>query len=323
MREMMRSDVAALPIDLYRIAVGILSSFYFVRLLREYSDFTSYSGLLDHELCQRVLWFTRLNLWQAGVPDGLVAASLFLGLGSTLALTLGWRPRPAALTAWVVAVTHFRWNMLVANLDDSGIQLILFWCILLPTGHTLVGRKWNEDWRAIRLNGLTVRLFYANLFLYYLVTGLTKYGSDLWRGGYALYIALQLPISNTSGWWTPADLSYLAPLNYSTMVIEPLLPFLVLLPRNHPLKWLGGAVWFSLHTGIAALLGIAYANVGQILALILIFQGEIGDRFARAAQESSRKAGATPLELPPRSRPQVDFAENSSSRVALAYLIVF
>lgn len=303
----MRSDVAALPIDLYRVAVGILSSVYFVRLLREFSDFTANSGLLDHELCQRVLWFSRLNIWQAGVSDSLIGFTLWLGLAASLALTAGWRPRAAALTAWIVAVTHFRWNMLVANLDDSAMHLLLFWCTLLPTGHTLVGRQWKEEWRGLRLNGLTTRLFYANLFLYYLVTGLTKYGSELWRGGCALYIAVQLPISHTSGFWSPADLSYLAPLNYATMVIEPLLPFLVLLPRNHPVKWVGGAVWFGLHTGIASLLGIPYANIGQILALILVFQGEIGDRLRQGA---------------PAHR-ETDFAENSAGKVATAYLIAF
>ena len=67
LRAWLLSETYALPLDLFRILGGLLCVAYFVSLLLQAEDFSNPDGLLDHVLIQRVLWFTRLSLFQPGI----------------------------------------------------------------------------------------------------------------------------------------------------------------------------------------------------------------------------------------------------------------
>src|SRR5262245_27991099 len=66
LRTWLLSETYALPLDIFRILGGLLCVAYFVSLLLQAADFSNPDGLLDHVLMQRILWFTRLSLFQPG-----------------------------------------------------------------------------------------------------------------------------------------------------------------------------------------------------------------------------------------------------------------
>lgn len=283
----MSEPVSAFVIDVFRIAVGLLVSVYFVRLFLEYSDYSSESGFLDHALHRELFWFTKLSLIFPGAPDLYKIGLLVLGAAGALSLLVGWRPKLGAAVAWIVAVSFQRWNFAVINVDDSSITLLLWWMLFLPIGHSLTWR--SRDLKSevvLRVNGFFVRAFFANLFIYYLTAGLSKLASPLWREGLALFVVLKLPLARTSGWWDIQDLPFLWFGNHLTLLLEPLFPFLVLLPKGHPIKWLGGLAQIGFHLSIPLTIGVPYANFTLILALILVFHRELDDIFRKLAQRT-------------------------------------
>src|SRR5215470_20130867 len=80
LRTWLLSETYALPLDLLRILGGLLCVAYFVSLLVQAEDFSNPDGLLDHVLLQRILWFTRLSLFQPGMT--LPCLYALLGLAS-------------------------------------------------------------------------------------------------------------------------------------------------------------------------------------------------------------------------------------------------
>ncbi len=262
--------------------MGLLSFAYFLRLLVDIPAFSSPDGLLDHELLHDMFWFIRLSLFQPGFE----APSFYLvfSLACVLAwgIILGYRIKLCAGVLFAIAVSTYRWNLIVMYVDDAIMHLALFWLLLLPVGHTLVLREWLQHghaclsrWRRITVPGASVFCLLGNICLIYLVTGLWKFESPLWRDGYAVYVILNLPIAYMPDLWGPHYVPWLRVANYVVLGLEPLLPILLLLRRGHPLKWLGLICQLGFHLGILATLAIPFANLAMIATSVLFFRGEI------------------------------------------------
>src|ERR1051326_9057939 len=56
----------ALPLDLFRILGGLVVFVYFLQTLYDAKDFSGPDGLIDHELSQRIFWFTRVGFFHPG-----------------------------------------------------------------------------------------------------------------------------------------------------------------------------------------------------------------------------------------------------------------
>ena len=208
----MERETPALPIDAYRTVIGLLALIYFWGLNGEWALYTAPDGYLDHLMVRKIFWFTGLSLYQLWMPQWFLYLLFLSGWLATLGVFLGWRPRVCAGWAWLIATSHFRWNFPVGYLDDSAMIQGLFWCALLPTGTTLVWwrRPWDwTRWAQQSIPGGVCRVFVCNLTLSYWVTGFSKLGSAYWLKGVALYVALQLNLSRTHGWWGVSSLPVL------------------------------------------------------------------------------------------------------------------
>jgi len=275
--------VPALPLDLFRVATGVLSLGYFVRLLLETETFSSPSGLLDHQLLSRVLWFTRWSLFQPGMPEWSFYLAYSVGALASLAVLLGIRPRLASVVAFVVAASQSRWNFVVFSVDDSIVHLCLFWLILLPVGRTVTLRGWLarrasawRRWAVEDVPGGTTRLLLANLCLVYLTAGLSKLlASDYWREGFALYAILRQPISYAPDLWRPEDLPFLRIAAWLAIATELALPWLLTRRTGSWLKGLGAVLLVGFHLGIAATIRVPFANLALIGSLPLFFRDEL------------------------------------------------
>ena len=285
---MMERETPALPIDLYRSAIGLLALIYFWGLNSEWALYTGPDGYLDHEMIRKIFWFARLTLYQPWIPEPLLYGLFLSGWLACLGVFLGWRPRLCAFWGWLVATSHFRWNFPVGYLDDSSIHLGLFWCMLLPTGTTLVWWKRPYDWSAWRnqcVPGGVCRVFVVNLSLSYWVTGFTKLTSQYWLKGVALYVALQLNIARTHGWWGISALPALKLLNYGALVLECGLPLVFLLKPGNKLRLLGLLGACGLHLGIVSTIGVTYANLCWLLAWTIALREDLAIYFGWARSQ--------------------------------------
>jgi hypothetical protein len=234
----------------------------------------------------------------------------------SLLLAVGYRPRLVAFFLYLTAVSTFRWNFPVVYVDDSIMHVVLFWMILLPTGRTLTLTGWRargsaalRSWRHATVPGAAVRCLLVNVSLIYVVAGLWKWTSPKWRDGSALHTALQMPISRAPDFWQPELAPLLAGATFATLVLEPLLPLMFVLPTGHRLKWALLVVAVGFHLGIALTMKIPYANLALLAALVLAFRNEIACALA---------AGVPRRASPRRSKPRLGW----SGGVAVAFVLL-
>jgi hypothetical protein len=97
----------------------------------------------------------------------------------------------------------------------------------------------------------------------------------MWRDGTALYAVLKLPISHAPDFWGPQHLPFLKVFSYAALVLEPLFPLLLILPRGHPAKYGLLLSLLGFHLGSVATLQIPYANLGCAATPVLMFGGEL------------------------------------------------
>ena len=275
-----KRPVPAIPVDLLRILFGTIGLIYFVETLRAASDFSNPNGLIDHGFVRDAFWYTRLSPFPSGIGLGALRVTFAAACAACVLLVVGYRPRLMAVFSYVVAVATYRWNFPVTYLDDATVHLTFFWLMLLPTGTTLtivgcrsaeVRSAWRERW----VPGVAVRCLLANVTLLYVVAGLWKWTSPMWRDGTALYVALQTPISRAPDFWSEGWLPALMVASYAALVLEPLLPAMFVLPSHHWLKWslFAGAV--GLHLGILIAMKIPYTNAVLLAVSVVTFRDEI------------------------------------------------
>jgi hypothetical protein len=272
----------ALPIDLFRVLVGLLSCAYFSRTFLEAPVFSSPHGLIDHGFLRRTLWYTRLGLFPPGAGPTFFRVLYPLAAMGSLLLAAGIWVKPVSAFLYATAVSTYRWNFLVTYVDDALMHLTLLWMLLLPIGRTLTLPEWLsergvavERWKQEQVPGAAVRCLLVNLALVYILAGLWKWTSPLWRQGLAVYAVVKTAVSRTPDRWKPGHLPALITANHLSLVLEPLFPLAFVLPANHPLKWSLGAAMVGFHAGIIATMKIPFANIACIAASALVFRSEI------------------------------------------------
>lgn len=286
--------VDALPLDIFRVLVGLVLLAYFIRTLLEAQDFSGPDGLLDHLLIRKIYWFTEIGLFQPWMGLEVFQAMFIVACLCCVPLILGYRVKLFAAILYVIAVSTYRRNFIVMYVDDSIMHLLLFWMLVLPVGRTLVIGEWLKDrktawerWKTVAVPSFALRCFFWNLILLYLVAGLWKWTSPMWLDGTALYVVFKLPISYLHEFWGPQHIPLLKVFDYATLFLEPLIPLMFFLPRGSYAKYFLLAAFIGLHILSVATLNIPYANLACAATAVLMFREEIMGLFQRASVESS------------------------------------
>jgi len=272
----------ALPVDIFRVLAGFVGLEYFRRAFVQVADFSSSDGLIDHTLSQQLFPPTRLSLFQPGVPTGLIRQAFLLGCVASVFVIVGYQPRAAAAVLFVVAVSTYRWNILVIYVDDAIVHLVFFWLILLPVGSTLNvqdlltnGRGSLDVWYATTVPGASVRCLLANMALVYVVAGLYKFTSPMWLNGTALHAILKMPIARSPDYWQRRHTDALRLANHWALIIEPFLASMFFLPTNSFAKWFVVVSAGAFHLAIIVTLKIPFANFAMLGVLPIALSPEI------------------------------------------------
>ena len=274
--------VDALPIDLFRICVGVVMLAYFIRTFCEVADFSGPDGLLDHELILKMYWFTEIGIFRPWMGAEWFYAAFGIAIACCIPLILGYRVKLFSVVLYVIAVSTYRRNFIVMYVDDAIMHLLLFWMLVLPVGRTMVLSEWLKDrgnawskWKDVTVPGAALRCFFWNLILLYLVAGLWKWTSPMWLNGTALYVVFKLPVSYFHEFWNANHMPLLKVFNYGTLVLEPLVPLMFFLRRGSRLKYVLLAAFIGLHVLSALTLNIPFANIACAATAILMFREEI------------------------------------------------
>jgi hypothetical protein len=220
---------------------GSVASFYFFRLAWEDPFLSSTRPWVDRS---HTPWYAWQPLFTPGASDAVIRTLIMSGALLSLGAA---RSRWLALAAYFVAVCLYRWNLPLLSVDDGLAHLLLFWLVLLPRGQ-------KEP-----VAGFLPRLALANLSLIYLVAGLSKWCSPMWREGSALYAVLMLPGSRIPESWLVVWSSPLVLLTWSALLVE---PALALLPwvKGRMQRWLAG-LGILFHVSLVLSFDVPVANL--------------------------------------------------------------
>ena len=313
------APIPALPLDVFRVLAGGVLFVYFLNAFRQAGDFSDPDGLIDHRLCARLFPPLRIGLFQPGMPGWVFRATYLGACVAAVCVVVGYHPRAAATFLFAAAVSTYRWNALAAYLDDCIVHLFCLWLILLPVGTTLnlpdllAGGAANagavaappiapaaaSDWLTATVPGTAPRAFMANMALIYLVAGLYKFSSPMWRGGSAMHAALRMPIARAPHFWTLRHRALLRLVTWAALILEPLFVLIFVLPAGSAAKWALVAAAAVFHLGIIATLKIPYSNALMLAALALPLASEIvsgvssASGMAAASAASGAPAAAT------------------------------
>lgn len=243
----------------YRSLVALIAFGYFLRMAWEVSAFHSNQGLLEHQWAESTLPYLWQPLFRPGQSDLEMRCILLGAAGLCLPLLLGVYPRFCAALLYGILGCSYRWNFLVATVDDELLHLSLFWLLILLNHPRGPGR----------------RLLAVNFSLIYGVAGLSKWASPMWRSGKALTAVLLLPGSRLPEAWLALDLR---PLCWLALVLEPLFALLPWLPPGRTrlvLFWL----WLAFHGLLVGLFDVSVANLCCLAMGLIVFDHRWGGRW--------------------------------------------
>jgi hypothetical protein len=240
-------------------------------------------------------WRQLPTVFWLGASDGALRAAAWGGAGLAVLLVLGIAPLPVIFLLWALYLSltvagqgflSFQWDALLL---ETGLLAMLWapvtWCL---------GRGERRPPELARL--LAVLLLFKLMFL----SGATKLlsGDPTWRTAVALDFHFETqPLPPWTAWYAhqlPAGV--LHALTLSTLAVEVLVPWLLLLPDRFRALRLGAAGAIAL-----LLIGIgATGNYGFFNALTLVLCVPLLDDGILARLGLRRRDG----DLPPESRPR-------------------
>jgi hypothetical protein len=192
-------------------------------------------------------------------------------MAAAVALVVGWRPRIAALVAFVLVTSFERRNPGVFNTGDGLVRILALYLALCPTAAPLFG-----PWPARAPWGL--RLMQIQLSVIYATSVAEKLQGSAWPGGTALGYALRLEdLQALSVAHLIADVPALtAALTIGTLVIEAALAVCPWIPRLRKPVLLAGVVF---HVAIYLSLRVGFFSAAMLTLYLAFVPPDAAERF--------------------------------------------
>jgi hypothetical protein len=293
----------------FRIAFGLLATFWTLSLLPNLFDFYGPAGILPAYPQSGPGAWGVLALSNSEAFVVLVFAMTLLG---SLALTVGLRTRFAAVVVYLGILAFARRNPLVGNSGDELMCTLALLCALAPSGaalsldrlRTAPGRFWQFP----SYSPWALRMIQIQLSVIYLSAVWQKVEGDLWRNGTAVSYALR--IMDIHRFATPEFLTDSIVLSelltYGTLALEASLGILVWNRAARP--WVL-ALGISMHVGIDLFILVGFFSFAMIVSYIAFISPQAASRRIIALRDrfiegrvSGRHRLATPRREPPPHR---------------------
>lgn len=255
-------------LGLVRIAFGLVAIAWTLSLLQYLDEFFGPRAVQIGTPPEAAQW-TLLSLF--GGEDAVFGLWWVLLAGS-VALTLGWHSRIAALVVFVGVMSFERRNGFVFNAGDALIRIEALFMVLAPCGAALsldrrraAGSFWSAQMRA----PWVVRLMQVQLSLIYLTSVREKLTGATWNEGTAVSYALRLPdlAAFSAPLWLSTDPLLMNLATWGTLGMELGLGVLI---WNRRWRWWVLAAGIVMHTLILMSLAVAFFTVA-IFVLYIAF----------------------------------------------------
>ncbi len=241
-----------------RIGFGLLIFINFAVFWREVDRWFGPGGLLPFDASRSIVDEDTLTIFQ-WFPDSalLPQICLTLLLVQSLLLAAGFFGRFNAACVFVFMTSFNHRNMALFDAEDNLLRIACFLLIFMPLDdafslRNLIARIRRRPRRFKPVPAWPLRLMQIEMSLIYLSSALLKFRGEDWRGGSAIYYAMQVDLFKKFPMpafllESPALASLAA---WGIMAMELALPFGLWIPRTRP---------FAIAAGILMHLALEYS----------------------------------------------------------------
>jgi hypothetical protein len=246
----------AYPLGLVRIAFGALIFLWTATLYPGLADFFGPAGISPAPSRNPLNW----SIFHYAGSDRAVFIAWLVLLLASVALTVGWHSRIAALVVFVLVISFQVRTPAVFNSGDVVVRLEALFLALAPCGAALSldqRRRTGAFWSAQVRAPWVIRLMQIQLSIIYLFSVRTKMSGTAWPEGTAVSYAMRL---DDMVMVPPPGMLITHPLvvnvaTWGVIALETSLAVLVWVPRLRPWVLAAGVV---MHTVIAMTINVGF-----------------------------------------------------------------
>ena len=179
-----RIDTRSLAV--FRIALGLLIVADMMLRARNFGFYYTDTGIVPADLAVRHTADNAFSVYFFTSDTTAIAALFVLQALVGLSLAIGYRTRAATVISFLLVVSLDHHNPFVLSYADTLFRLLLFWAIFLPLGERFAVDAVHSN-RTPRgtVSGAIAALALSQMVFMYVVNGIHKSQSELWRSGEA------------------------------------------------------------------------------------------------------------------------------------------
>jgi hypothetical protein len=296
----------AYTLGLIRMAFGAVAICWAVSLLPDLYALFGRHGVEPQQPESAYQW----SVFAIWTSDHALLVGWILLLVSSVALTIGWHSRLAALAVFVLILSFEHRDVWVFNSGDLAVRIEALFLAISPCGAALSldqVRSAGKFWSAQQRPQWPVRLMQVQLSLIYLASAQAKLNGNAWPQGTAVSYALRLQdmlLLPTPHWFTTSALLMNA-ATWGTLAVELSVGILVWNRRLRPWVLAAGVV---MHTMIMITIAVGFFTLAVFVLYLAFIPPEIVERLPRSVKDMARKLVAAF----PRGRPKSSKQEENS-----------
>jgi vitamin K-dependent gamma-carboxylase-like protein len=270
----------AYTLGLVRIAFGVLAIGWTISLLPDLYPLFGPHGLMPQQPGESYYWGV-FAIWNS---DHALLIGWAVLLLSSVALTIGWHSRLAALAVFVLIVSFQHRDPLVWNSGDGAVRIEALILALSPCGAALSldqARSAGTFWSAQQRPQWAVRLLQVQMSLIYLASALSKINGSTWPQGTAVSYALRLPdlVLFAPPHWATNSALLMNAATWGTIAVELSLAFLVWNRRLRPWVLAAGVI---MHTFIMISIAAGFFTLAMFVLYLAFIPPETVQRLSRS-----------------------------------------
>jgi hypothetical protein len=294
----------AYTLGLIRMAFGAVAIGWAASLLPDLYALFGRHGVEPQQPESAYQW-TVFAIWTS---DHVLLVGWILLLVSSVALTIGWHSRLAALAVFVLILSFEHRDAWVFNSGDLAVRIEALFLAISPCGAALSldqVRSAGKFWSAQQRPQWPVRLMQVQLSLIYLASAQAKLNGNAWPQGTAVSYALRLQdmlLLPTPHWFTTSALLMNA-VTWGTLAVELSVGILVWNRRLRPWVLAAGVV---MHTVITLTIAVGFFTLAVFVLYLAFVPPHIVERLPRSAKDMTSKLVAAVARPRPKPRNQIE-----------------
>jgi hypothetical protein len=294
----------AYTLGLVRMAFGVLAICWTLSLLPDLHQLFGPHGVVPRQPRGPFAW----GVFAIWTSDRALLVGWAVLLVFSVALTIGWHSRLAAVVVFVLIYSFEYRNPWVFNSGDLAVRIESLFLALSPCGAALSldqRRSTGTFWSAQQRPRWPVRLMQLQLSLIYLASAFSKLNGAAWPQGTAVSYALRLQdmlLLPTPHWLTSSALA-MNVITWGILAVELSIAILVWNRRLRPWVLAAGVV---MHTVIMITITVGFFTLAMFVLYLAFVPPETVENLPH-----STKRMATKLVTVLRRRRAVDDADRS------------